>query len=421
MTNIRSGGGPRIAPVQAQAPVAPQKVVVPQAKAPEAVVARHVITQDDRHGAAARAFDNPAAQQLKARVTGNRQDAWGFGQNDGERPLRTMAGSPAATAWQNPGNGVLANVTAFPPTGKLDVGACYANLGAACVLGAAVLSGPTRAADVMVAVAKHDGANLLAPARQELLDIARATQECGVEYHRLNRAQALCSLAANLTSGIKEAIQQASRPPLVNRLTKEHREQLKVYDRFLSQGKVLDEVQVATLSTVLHQAHLKEMPVVRAWDPNIAAPKVARDLRIRWVTAEGPGPELDDVGTLATLAGVLGGPPSALPLPKEGVTYKFLTELITGMANAVAAVLRVHLSDKVEDAASDHLVVLGRRPDGVAYLYNPDPRSGDYTLMFGRAGKNQAPDFLAQVQNYAGRIRPDVDGVLPTWTMLRLG
>lgn len=420
MTNIRPGMGPRVAQVTPQAPVAPQKVVAQQPQAAPAQVQRHVVTQDDRHGAAARAFDNPAAAQLRARVTGNRQDAWGFGQNDGDKPMRTAPGSPAATAWQNPGNGVLANITAFPPTGKLDVGACYANLAAACVLGAGILAGPGKASDLLVAVAKHDGAALLPPLRQELLDIARAIHEMNVEYHRLNRAQVLCSLAGNPTTAIKEAIQQASRAPMVTRLTKEHREQLKVYDRFLAQGKTLDDVQVGNLSTVLREAHGRDMPVVRAWDPAVAAPKLTRDLRIRRVEDMLPDPTLDEVATLATLAGVLTAAAQPLPLPKPGTTYKHLQDLITGMGNGAAAVLRLHLSDREEDTQSDHFVVLGRRGDGVAYLYNPDPRRGDYTLMFGRAGKNQAPDFLAALQSYAPRIRPDVDGVLPTVTTLQI-
>lgn len=417
-TNIRTTGPARAQTVQPQAPAAaPQKAQAPKAEVQQQEA--KVRTEDDRHGAASRAFDDPAAAALKTRVGGGR-DGIGFGRNLGDRPLRSAPGAPTASAWGNPGS-ILGNLTAHPPTGKITEWESLLRTGPACVIAGAIMHSPPSLLALIKAVADHPQCTALSTEEKtELNTLAIDVKTGSISYASLVRIMTLLGKAGNATAPVGELLQKASRPPLINNLDKEELKQLKIYDRMLKQSSALDGEQAAAIGVLLSSAFERPLPVVRTWDASSTEPAQVRALRIRMF--EGATDEAtlaqDDVGILATLTGRLFAPQERVPPPRPDTPQRLLNELMERLTKHETAIVRVHKTGAADDVEADRYIAIGRRGDGTAYLYNPDPRLGDHTLVFGRVGKNQSPDFMQQLQKYNERVRPDVDNAAPTVTIL---
>ncbi|HJW75004.1 MAG TPA: hypothetical protein VJ787_04960, partial [Thermoleophilia bacterium] len=89
-----------------------------------------------------------------------------------------------------------------------------------------------------------------------------------------------------------------------------------------------------------------------------------------------------------------------------------LRQLFDGLRPGESATIRVSGDDSGSDA--NHFVTIGRRPDGTAYLYNPDPGRGDFTLFTGARGREQPQAFLDQLQRYEDRTVVDGDQEMPS-------
>ena len=424
MTGIRSGiSSTRAQTIQPASKKSAESTPAKKAKGAAKKQERKEITPDDRHGAASKAYDNVAARTIKERVVGGIEGATGFGQNHTNRPLRTAPGSPTPSAWNNPGHGVLAQMTIHPPVGKIDLGQSYARCGSACVLAAGIMGGPEVLARILTMTSQSPSEALTPEQRNQLSDLARRARGYKLEYQHLVTAQMLMMRAACKSVPVKDVISQALRPPAYNNLMREQRDQLKVYERLVASPGGLDAEQAATLGLLLGVALQRPVPVIRAWDPNIATPTVVRELRARLAQHGTPEWELVEPEgcTLARGLGLLEGELARVRLPPEGQPVNVLPELFGFLSKGRCIILQCHQTDKRDDREAGHYLMLGRRPDGMAYLYNPDPRNGDYTLLFGRPGKNQAPEFMAAVARYHKRLRQDVDNApLMYWQVCAL-
>jgi hypothetical protein len=338
--------------------------------------------------------------------------------NATDKPLRSAAGAPSPGAWGNTGSGVLAQLTAHPPTGRFEEHESLVRAGAACVMAAATMRGLRGLLLLVDGVANSPYSRLDPSALGDLQAIGDDIRLSRVSYAQLVQLQTLLARAANLTDSIGDIVKLAMRPPGSSALTREEIGLIKLYERLAVQGRALDATQIQTLVTLLARALGRPVSLMRAWDPLAMTPK--RTLRGTCLppgaTTEPHGRE-DEVVVLGRMSGML-KKQERLKRPKPGMPFRVVQHLLATLEASEAAILRVHAS---EDKATetDRMIALGRRKDGLTWLYNPDPRHGDATLIFGRAGKNQAPEFSSQIQRYNARLGPDVDGMEPVITILR--
>jgi hypothetical protein len=426
MSIQRAGGGSRrvvTQPVEKPVVAGPQK-----AQAHKTVTAvqdepRRKRTREDRHGAASRAFDDPAAQALRARLSGP-AEVPGFGVNATDRPLRTLPGVPTPATWHNPGAAILGQLTVHPPEGPLHHGEAMARTSAACVLAWAAMGGAELTASVLARVGQAAVGTCLSPEdRQALARVASQVPPGRASLTSLWLAQGLMARAADLSRPLQDALQEALRPPQLSRLGRDEQQDLRIFDRRLRQAASLDQAQSTRLANLLSVALDAPFMVVLAWDVDHAPAATRRPHRLlpaASVTPEEGAVFSDGLVTLVGLAGVAAGPPEPVKTkahPEE--VSRVLNDKLDRLAPSEGLVVPVHASDRPDDTEMDRHVLLGRRKDGTAYLYNPDPRDGDFTLVMGRAGKNQGPDFTAQVLAYSQRVGRDRDGTRPVAARLK--
>ena len=187
------------------------------------------------------------------------------------------------------------------------------------------------------------------------------------------------------------------------------------------QGAMLDTEQTATVTRLLSVAHGRPMPVIRCWNPLSTEPTQTRSLRMRlYDTGNNQAiAQQDDMGIMATLCGRATAAQERAPAPRPDAPQRLMDQVVDLIRKNETAVLRVHKTGSPEDKDADRYIAVGRRADGMAYLYNPDPRVGDYTLVFGRVGRNQPVEFTGQMLRYNERIRPDVDNAITSVTFLK--
>lgn len=415
MTGIRLPPGTiraqQVVPTQAPVVQAPVAQVVQQQ-----VVETRVRTQEDRHGAASRAFDDPAAAALRARVTAGGKDSAGVGLNASDRPLRSAAGAPAATAWVNPGS-VLGQLTAHPPTGKIVEWQSLMRTGAACVLAGAIMEGPDNVAALLSALAAAPYATLSQEQREGMRALVDAFRARTASYADMVHTQHLLACAGNGTSDPVELLRSLTRPPRSTELSREAGRAVRTLLSAVGTHRLHTDQWEPALR--LLEAGLRcSVTAHLTYDPDLPDATQERTRRVR-ALPQTPAElaAFPSVGMLAALGGRLVSPPQPVEPTPEGTPQPAVLALPAQLQPHDAAVLQVRRHAEGDGPADRHVVV-GRRPDGTAYIYNPDPRRGDFVLVVGRPGRNQPVEFTNHLQRYALRMRKDEDASLPWMTLL---
>jgi len=329
-------------------------------------------TADAKPAGAADGFD---ASKSTATVTR------ACGKNDTPNTAKSASGTISADQWADPVQ-IVSKLTQYP------AGAPDAQSEAACsasnMIGAALMSGgPDAAASMLDKVAK--GKNQLgADEKKELGDIAERIRNRTASFEDLNRAQVLTYRSANTVATVNDLVSEALEPENAKNLSDGEKAKLSAYAHQPAKEKEMDKLLTKALGRpVVTHGGLEKVNTAdrRAKDTSGLTDGELKGLAQNAVKGSqqikvGAHPGKDD--TIEGIAGKL--------KPGEAVT------------------LRVGAS--ADSPSPDHYVTVGRRKDGTYYMYNPDPRNGDATLVVG--GKKLDPGFLDKTKQYDDRIMPDI-------------
>ncbi|MEW5851578.1 MAG: hypothetical protein AB2A00_22500 [Myxococcota bacterium] len=356
-----------------------------------------------------------ASQLAGARGGGN--NGVGNGLNGTETSLRTSgSGRIPASSWDNPAQ-LLGRLTQTPRGGE--AGNSQYRCGPSNLLGAALMNGPDATARFLERSADSaDATRLPAASQQELRDIAGRVRNRTATYEDLSRAQGLLYQAGNTRSSLQLAVEQQLDSRRLN--ASERRELRGYYDDMMANRPVTDaratrvgelltraSGQPTTVSLVRDEHHPDD-PSREYYSVSVGGRTTATDRS-----------GFDD-HELRTLSSSGGGSPRAESLD---ISVAHPTEELVGrLRPGEAATIRVSGTPPRDGdpGTPDHFVTVGRRPDGTAYLYNPDPARGDHTLFTGGRGGEQPANFLRELRRYDERISFDGDGDQPNTTVSTL-
>lgn len=326
----------------------------------------------------------------------------GRGLNNGSGHLASARGRIAASAWDHPEQ-IVGRLTQTPAGGGR--GNSVYRCGPSNMLAQAVMNGPDATARFLRRTAEQTpDSRLSAAEKTELRGIADAVQNRTATFEQLSRAQGLLYQAGNSRTDVVDACNQAVR---TGRLSAAERRQVDGFRTSLQNGGSMTTQDGATLSRLLTKAFGQQV-TVRGYDD----PQHPGDASRRFVGVEVGGALRrtdrsgfgdDELRRLGTLGGAGGR--------DVRMDQTSLRQLLDGMQPGESATIRVSGDDSGSQA--DHFVTIGRRPDGTAYLYNPDPGRGDFTLFTGGRGREQPQSFLDQLQRYEDRTVVDGDGDTP--------
>lgn len=327
----------------------------------------------------------------------------GRGLNNGSGHLASARGRIAASAWDHPEQ-IVGRLTQTPAGGGR--GNSVYRCGPSNLLAQSIMNGPDATARFLRRSAEQTPDSRLSPAEKtELRGIADAVQNRTATFEQLSRAQGLLYQAGNSRTDVIDACNQAVR---TGRLNAAERRQVDGFRTSLQGGASMSTQDGATLSRLLSKAFGQPV-TVRGYDD----PQHPGDQSRRFVGVEVGGTMRstdrsgfgdDELRQLGRLGGA-----SGRDVRMDAST---LRQLFDGLAPGESATLRVSGDDSGSDA--NHFVTIGRRPDGTAYLYNPDPGRGDFTLFTGARGREQPQAFLDQLQRYEDRTVVDRDQEMPS-------
>lgn len=326
----------------------------------------------------------------------------GRGLNNGSGHLASARGRIAASAWDHPEQ-IVGRLTQTPAGGGR--GNSVYRCGPSNLLAQSIMSGPDATARFLRRTAEQTPDSRLSTAEKtELRGIADAVQNRTATFEQLSRAQGLLYQAGNSRTDVIDTCNQALRS---GRLNRGERDTVGALRDKLTSGAAFDTQDGANLSRLLTKAFGQPV-AVRGYDD----PQHPGDASRRFVGVEVGGAMRrtdrsgfgdDELRQLGTLGGATGR-----DVRMDNTT---LRQMLADLPPGQSATIRVSGDDSGSQA--DHFVTIGRRPDGTAYLYNPDPGRGDFTLFTGGRGREQPQSFLDQLQRYEDRTVVDGDQEMP--------
>jgi len=337
------------------------------------------------------------------RVGGLDRNGTGRGLNGSGGHLASARGRIAPSAWDHPEQ-IVGRLTQTPAGGGR--GNSVYRCGPANLLAQSIMSGPDSTARFLRNAAAQTPDVRLSPAeKQELRGIADAVQNRSATFDQLSRAQGLLYQAGNSRTDVIDVCNQALRS---GRLSQAERGRVEGYRDALSAGGNFTTQDATGLSRLLTKG-LGQPVTVQGYDD----PQHPGDASRRFVGVEVAGQMRrtdrsgfgdDELRQLGTLGGARGR--------DVRMDSSTLRQLLDGLAPGESATIRVSGDD--QGSAADHFVTVGRRADGTAYVYNPDPSRGDFTLFVGARGREQPQAFLDQLQRYEDRTVVDGDQEMPS-------
>lgn len=334
---------------------------------------------------------------------GRDRNGVGNGLNGGSGHLASARGRIPASSWEQPER-ILGRLTQTPAGGS--GGNSLYRCAPANLLGQAIMNGPGATSQLLRNVAQSTPNGRLGDAeRRELRDIATAVEGRTATFEQLSRAQGLLYKAGNSRTDAPGALRQAIAS---GRLNAAERREAQQFITRLDNNDAISTRDGERMSALLSKAFGQEVRVRGYDDPQHPGDASRRFVGVevggRLTQGDRSGFGDDEVAGLGQLAGARGR--------SVDFSSSTLREVLRGLRPGEAATLRVSGSEGGDQA--DHFVTVGRRPDGTAYLYNPDPARGDYTLYTGSRGDTQPQAFLEQLQRVEDRTVVDADGDTPS-------
>lgn len=359
----------------------------------------------DRTQASLPAAASSSTSATRDAVLGQGRDRNGVGNglNGSGGHLASARGRIPASSWDQPER-ILGRLTQTPAGGS--GGNSLYRCAPANLLGQAVMNGPAATSQFLRNVAQSTPPGRLTDAeRRDLRDIATAVDGRTATFDQLSRAQGLLYKAGNSRTDAPGALRQAIAS---GRLNAAERREAQAFITRLDNNDAISTRDGERMSTLLTKAFGQEVRVRGYDDPQHPGDASRRFVGVevggRLSGGDRSGFGDDEVAGLGTLGGARG----------RNVDFSSTTlrDVLRGLRPGEAATLRVAGTEGGENA--DHFVTIGRRPDGTAYLYNPDPARGDYTLFTGGRGDVQPQAFLDQLQRVEDRTAIDPDGDTPS-------
>ena len=334
---------------------------------------------------------------------GRDRNGVGNGLNGGSGHLASARGRIPASSWEQPER-ILGRLTQTPAGGS--GGNSLYRCAPANLLGQAIMNGPGVTSQLLRNVAQSTPNGRLGDAeRRELRDIATAVEGRTATFEQLSRAQGLLYKAGNSRTDAPGALRQAIAS---GRLNAAERREAQQFVTRLDNNDAISTRDGERMSALLTKAFGQDVRVRGYDDPQHPGDASRRFVGVevggRLTQGDRSGFGDDEVAGLGQLAGARGR--------SVDFSSSTLRDVLRGLRPGEAATLRVSGSEGGDQA--DHFVTVGRRPDGTAYLYNPDPARGDYTLYTGSRGDTQPQAFLEQLQRVEDRTVVDADGDTPS-------
>lgn len=319
------------------------------------------------------------------------------GVNKTDDPRPSASGKVAQKEWDNP-QLLLAKLTQNPASGA-DANS-RERCGPSNLLGAALMQGPEAAAKYLTNVADAPKNNRLsADEKKELKEIAGRIENKTATFEDLGRAQDLTYKAGNR---VREVQSTAAEALASGKLTSPEKAEL---TRLLNSQATPDNMKRMGELLTLGTGH----PTRIVSDPDYPGSYLA--------TVEGSRSKGDtsaytdrEVMELAEIGGTQKG--------FEKMDDKTVKELFQSLKPGQSMVLRVSADDDGSNA--DHFVTIGKRRDGTAFIYNPDPAKNDATVFVGAKGDKQSAAFMKELAKYEDRTAIDPNGNAPRVTRLQI-
>ena len=329
----------------------------------------------------------------------------GKGLNGTAGTLRSSSGRISADAWSHPEQ-IVGHLTQNPASGAL--GNSGVRCGPSALLGAALMQGQANTARFLDAAATGS-TRLSAAQRSELQGIAGDVRAGRASFQQLSRAQDLLYRAGNSHGDIDALMTRAigSMPAGADRtrLT-QLQTQLASPQGWLPQD-------AAEAQRILHHAgHPVSVGLID--DPQHPGDASRQYYAFapagREVATDVSGFDDAELNGLATTGGAT---TRQVPLTSAARMEDLFNQLQRGET------MTIRVGGTADSDVSDHFISIGRRTDGTAFIYNPDPGNGDYTLFTGNTGATQPAAFTEQLTRYNERLLLDTDNDMPNATVSR--
>lgn len=312
-------------------------------------------------------------------------------------PRPSASGKVSSKEWDNP-QLLLAKLTQNPASGP-DANS-RERCGPSNLLGAALMQGPESAAKYLTNVADAPKNNRLSDAeKKELKEIAGRIENKTATFEDLGRAQDLTYKSGNRVRDVQSTAQEALDS---GKLTSPEKDEL---NRLLNSPATPENMRRMGELLTLGTGH----PTRIVSDPDFPGSFLA--------TVEGSRSAGDksaytdrEVMELAEIGGTQKG--------FEKMDDKSLKDIFKSLKPGQSAVIRVSGDNEGTDA--DHFVTIGKRKDGTAFIYNPDPAKDDPTVFVGGKGDKQGAAFMKELQKYEDRTAIDPNGNAPRVTRLQI-
>ncbi|MBL8913812.1 MAG: hypothetical protein JNM17_24125 [Archangium sp.] len=319
------------------------------------------------------------------------------GVNKTDDPRPSASGKISQKEWDNPAL-LLGKLTQNPASGA-DANS-RERCGPSNVLGAALMQGPESAAKYLKNVADAPKNNRLSDAeKKELKEIAGRIENKTATFEDLGRAQDLTYKAGNRVRDVGSTADEALKS---GKLSTAEQSELKT----LLGSEPTDE-KLARANELLTKGTGHPTRIVK--DPDFPGSFLA--------TVEGSRSASDksaytdrEVMELAEIGGTKQG--------FEKMDDKTLKDIFKDLKPGESAIIRVSGDNEGTDA--DHFVTIGKRKDGTAFIYNPDPFKGDPTVFVGAKGDKQSAAFMKELAKYENRTAIDPNGNAPRVTRLKI-
>lgn len=311
------------------------------------------------------------------------------GVNGTTSPLKSKAGPITKEEWADPSK-LLQGLTQNPAAGdtKNSREAC----GPSNLLGTALMSGPEGGAKFLENVAKNaDSAQIWPHDRMNLSLVAGKIRGGTATREDLAMAQEILYRAGNTHMGPDEAVAEA-----LPRLSGADKTELETLNG-KSQWNDADAKRVGELLTKASGSPSELTRDGPGWKVQVAGARSYSDTSAY---------SDDELSNLAKLGGLK-------PATAEMGQAELLKDVFGKLKPGESVVIRV--AGEAEGQKPDHFVTMGRRADGTAYIYNPDPSNKDATTFIGGKGAPSAA-FKKEIAKYEDRVWYDPNGNLPKYT-----
>ena len=311
------------------------------------------------------------------------------GVNDTTDPLKSRSGPITKEEWADPSK-LLEGLTQNPAAGETSNSrdAC----GPSNLLGIALMSGPEGGAKFLENVAKNASpAQLSTDDKGNLNSIAGKLRSGTATREDLATAQGILYRAGNTHRGPDEAVAEA-----LPRLAGADKAELTA----LNNKPTWSDADARRIGELITKATGSPSELTRdgpGWKVEVAGARVATDKSAY---------SDDELNNLAKMGGLK---PNSTEMGMEDTLKSVFGKLKPGES----VVIRV--AGEANGDKPDHFVTMGRRADGTAYIYNPDPSNKDATTFIGGKGKPSTA-FQAQIAKYEDRVWFDPNGKLPKYT-----